>query len=992
MSWEKCFVDPCKGVAFFDGIEIIADSITDPRWDRVLPILEEEQVFMCRAMKDLLRPGQLVLDVGTGSGVFAIWAARLGCRVLAIDINPRALRTARENLKRNEITSVESYQDLLKHQGDGAVCIANARFDRAFLEGEFKGPYDFVILAPPYNPTMPGLVPALHADAGLLGQKHFEDQVPWAVQGLKPGGSIIGNQMTPSTGRGTASPEKELKALETLKNELGTGASITYQKILPESMPIEEFLHKQYATHLRDPDQKLREQVTSYIKDCIAKIDHKHFALIYYSARKPDTASSAHSQIQEEPATRPPKRNWDDRTWLHREIVDHTAEQNSFPSPALFMDHAPDARLVPLHSDGHQLSDVRDYNESPMRQLDAYISRRAVLEDAPIDKPGPVFDLIVIDTAPWYGTGESEILNFEELKLWMRPQFASPASIRRILEAWQHNTIRQQKAGLSLFLHPHFIGQNTPDLWSEIAFPAVSGSDAAECLLSDHDDLSRVWDQLQKRRQGANGIALQEQDLAIHYATEHGYSSTRLHSLSVPGNVDIQTEAVETDLSQAGLAAELQTDPSKCFAAHYRLMHQSMLCALHAELPRLLGLPHAGFSTLAGLPLRLAYGEQPVTVGNSSPPTLRNYRGGIWLYAYSSQEWSHMHEAVLCDILRFAWLVIESSYNKDAINTESDFREKVALEEYARGASHTLKGAISAVQHPFHSFEGTYDTLFAEDSDFQDIASQVLGDREPLLKLQRTLLAGIQFDRAVTVLSKQAQMMFWIMDPTKMRAELFRGTAALPWGPRDYVQDLKLAIIAGLSKSRRLTSQDGSRTHRERMFRVLTCDLNENEDCDDFCCRLNGILEGALELLWVHPQVVLPVPDRAVAENLLFELIVNACAQATAHPDKQTVSVTASTSGDTIVFKVTNYATPESLARLEREWEQNPSDSAGRSTGATGLHQLRVTENRFAQVKLLDLAERGPVAENKSGLALTLKRPQQDMACFELAIEVGELK
>src|SRR5438105_3735427 len=99
-TWKPCYADPERGVAFFDGITIEADSITDPRWDRVLPILEEEQIVMCRQMVPLLWPGARVLDVGTGIGVFAIWAAAHGCHVTGIDISARALRTARQNATR----------------------------------------------------------------------------------------------------------------------------------------------------------------------------------------------------------------------------------------------------------------------------------------------------------------------------------------------------------------------------------------------------------------------------------------------------------------------------------------------------------------------------------------------------------------------------------------------------------------------------------------------------------------------------------------------------------------------------------------------------------------------------------------------------------------------------------------------------------------------------------------------------------------------------
>jgi ribosomal protein L11 methyltransferase len=54
-----------------------------------------------------VRPGASVLDVGTGSGILAIAAARLGAsRVLALDTDPLAVRVARENVALNQVESV----------------------------------------------------------------------------------------------------------------------------------------------------------------------------------------------------------------------------------------------------------------------------------------------------------------------------------------------------------------------------------------------------------------------------------------------------------------------------------------------------------------------------------------------------------------------------------------------------------------------------------------------------------------------------------------------------------------------------------------------------------------------------------------------------------------------------------------------------------------------------------------------------------------------
>jgi len=58
---------------------------------------------MCMTLlEDAVRGGEAVLDVGTGSGILAIAAARLGAsRVLAMDLDGVAVRTARENVSQN---------------------------------------------------------------------------------------------------------------------------------------------------------------------------------------------------------------------------------------------------------------------------------------------------------------------------------------------------------------------------------------------------------------------------------------------------------------------------------------------------------------------------------------------------------------------------------------------------------------------------------------------------------------------------------------------------------------------------------------------------------------------------------------------------------------------------------------------------------------------------------------------------------------------------
>lgn len=62
-------------------------------------------ILSLQAVERLVQPGDMVLDVGCGSGVLAIAALLLGAeRAVAIDINPASVQVTNENAARNEIT------------------------------------------------------------------------------------------------------------------------------------------------------------------------------------------------------------------------------------------------------------------------------------------------------------------------------------------------------------------------------------------------------------------------------------------------------------------------------------------------------------------------------------------------------------------------------------------------------------------------------------------------------------------------------------------------------------------------------------------------------------------------------------------------------------------------------------------------------------------------------------------------------------------------
>lgn len=62
-------------------------------------------------LEEYVRPGSCVYDIGTGSGILAIAAARLGAgRVQAVDIDPVACKVAAENVAGNHVDSLVRVQ------------------------------------------------------------------------------------------------------------------------------------------------------------------------------------------------------------------------------------------------------------------------------------------------------------------------------------------------------------------------------------------------------------------------------------------------------------------------------------------------------------------------------------------------------------------------------------------------------------------------------------------------------------------------------------------------------------------------------------------------------------------------------------------------------------------------------------------------------------------------------------------------------------------
>ncbi len=132
-----------------------------------------EDSFLLRDhIRQLDLDGKKVLDMGTGSGIIAIEAAKNGADVTAADINPEAINYADEQARKKGLED-------------------SIEFVESDLFQDVNGKYDFILFNPPYLPEKEGVSGEKTWEGGETGVEITRQFIDSAQTHLSENGQLI---------------------------------------------------------------------------------------------------------------------------------------------------------------------------------------------------------------------------------------------------------------------------------------------------------------------------------------------------------------------------------------------------------------------------------------------------------------------------------------------------------------------------------------------------------------------------------------------------------------------------------------------------------------------------------------------------------------------------------------------------------------------------------------------------------------------------------
>lgn len=738
-GWKPSRVSPPRGYGFYDNTYVRGDSIYNPRPDRVLPIFREEQIFVSRMMRPNLQRGWRVLDVGTGSGVYAIEAAKKGCRVVAIDNNPRACRFARSNTRLNFVDVAESAAEVR----EGEIAVLEVEFNGDFDMGEF----DAIILSPSYTPVPTGLeyIVAPHAAAGPDGLGNFLKQIALVPRSLKEGGLCFGNQLTVvrrpqpplsldgSNGADLIKDERlsgSLEFVRLIKDAFSGNFAVECVPIIEELLRTEDFVAGQFEG-IREQiarDKEAEDKLGQWRKGL--EEEFPYFALIYYMIRKGGSGKVTLGKMPwvELPQSERKIFSWPERIRIHRAVVDHRIKQGFDPLPVFLTNGTTDSLLsyesaiaagVDRRAEGW--GTTTSTPSVPAEERDLEYNR--ILQKNPlalIDKEiqsqrlGELFSVIYIDTTPIHPKEGGHYQSFLERRVWINGVaraslvgYSSPEAklAEEILNEWQYITTALQSAKCGIGFHPAFAGfTSEPVGWR---WPEIISTDYPFNYRYGEEEIkiakSIVKPLFKEKLDVCESVAPQPNFIQ---AKEFFYSKSTLNELeakSYSENYDEFRKRAEQlkrrllslparELHKL-LPAELEREVGRLdLYACQLIMHEAIHERLKAAIMRassIRGSTWAEESMVYSIPLGMMFYRRKADEREFPP----YYKGGLWAWFVPNSRRKLRHEEAASHLLQVMWVLLTASYS--AIS-EQEY-ERLAKSKVTENFAHEVKKVSNAL-------------------------------------------------------------------------------------------------------------------------------------------------------------------------------------------------------------------------------------------------------------------------------------------------------